>query len=137
MNAAPTATFPNKTGDVTIGWDDLDEDVVLAIIEKKMKEGYTFFVLKKPLFPFFKPKKVAMQSIDEARTAGKVVVPDAMVQKIVADLGDPDLNAAYSNGKVQVVSRTRPAHAESKGRAATAAEVVKTQTIAIQPLVGG
>jgi hypothetical protein len=42
---SPSITFPNMRGDVTISWTKENEDFIKQMIEKKMKEGYSFFVI--------------------------------------------------------------------------------------------
>lgn len=37
----PAITFLNMTGDITISWDRDNEAAILAMVEQKMKEGYS------------------------------------------------------------------------------------------------
>ncbi len=40
----------NRTGDVALSWDTEDDVEVLTYIQKKMNEGYVFFILEKGFF---------------------------------------------------------------------------------------
>jgi ribosomal protein L12E/L44/L45/RPP1/RPP2 len=133
----PSCTFLNSTGDITISWGKDQEAEMLALIEKKMQESFTFFILKPRLGGLLGNKKVEAQSIDQVRKAGSVVVPDALAKSVVMSLGDPDISSAVSAGQATVVSSEKKTTMETVRRAATAADVVKNQSIAVRPIAGG
>ena len=39
-------TFLNMTGDITIAWDDTNREQMLALVQEKMAQGYSFFILQ-------------------------------------------------------------------------------------------
>lgn len=121
----PSITFLNMTGDVTITWDATNEAAVLALIEEKMKAGYSFFILKKVAFGLFGSRKVPAKSMAEVARAGAVVVDDAGVE------------AALSAGKVRLADVPKAATLDTVSRARTAQEVVRHNTVAVRRVVGG
>lgn len=133
----PSITFLNMTGDITITWDAQNEAAILALVEKKMSEGYSFFILKPRVLGLLGHKKVEMTDIEEARKAGGVVVTDALAEKVLARLDDADLEATVANGKARVVGRNNVADVSTARRAKTPAEVVRHPAVAVRRVVGG
>ena len=133
----PTITFLNSTGDITISWEKDKEAEMLALIEKKMKERYTFFILKPRLGGILGNKKVAAESIEQVRKAGSVVIPDALAKAVLMNLGDTDVSQAVAAGNAGLVSTVKKVAMDSVGRAVSAAEVLKSQSVAIRPITGG
>lgn len=137
MTNAPSITFLNMSGDVTISWEKEDEAAILAMIEQKMKENYRFFVLKAPLFPFFPKHKVELTNIEQARKAGKIVVPDELVNNLAVKLGDTLIEATVSQGKARVISRSKVTKADTAHLASSAQEVLRSNSVAVRALSGG
>ncbi|HDR9103603.1 TPA: hypothetical protein QDB04_000323 [Burkholderia vietnamiensis] len=123
--AQPSITFLNMTGDVTITWDATNEAAVLALIEEKMKAGYSFFILKKVAFGLLGSRKVPAKSMAEVARAGAVVVDDAGVE------------AALSAGNVRLADVPKAATLDTVRRARSAHEVVRHNTVAVRRVVGG
>lgn len=46
MNNFYECTFLNGHGDITISWNDDDHNDMLNLIEKKINEGYVFFIIE-------------------------------------------------------------------------------------------
>ncbi len=113
----------NDTGDVEITWDSSNDDVMRELIDKKMKEGVRFFILK-PFPGGFLYRKTAMKTMDDLKE-NKVKV------------GDKDVEKLFEAGKVQVIRNTSGATLETQGIAKTAAEASKKRTVGIKPLQGG
>lgn len=129
--------FLNMTGDIQITWDEQNEDAILALVEKKMQEGYSFFILKPRALGLLGKKKVALESIEDARKAGSVVVPDALAEKVMAKLDDEDLEATVAAGKARVTSRSKVVDIDTARRAKTAQEAVSNPSVAVRRVVGG
>lgn len=66
-------TFLNMSGDVTITWDKDNESYVKAMVAAKLKEGYTFFILKNG---FIFNKKVKINDASDIQGPGKMLIPD-------------------------------------------------------------
>ncbi len=114
----------NATGDVAITWKDDDDVEVLSMIEDKMKEGYTFFILEDKFFKTMKRKKI----IRDANEIGKdrtVYLDDRRAEELV------------KNGKVEVVKLDKPNETLGGRRAKTKEEVASNKTAAFRPVAGG
>lgn len=113
----------NGTGDIEVTWDSTNDDVMRELIDKKMKEGVRFFILK-PFPGGFLYRKTAMKTMDDLKE-NKVKV------------GDKDVEKLFEAGKVQVIRNTSGATLETQGVAKTAAEAASKRTVGIKPLQGG
>jgi len=133
----PSITFLNETGDITISWDKDNEEAMLALIEQKRKERYTFFILKPRLGGLLGHKKVEAESIEQIRKAGKVVADDALAKSIIMNLGDDAINTAVAAGQAHVVPLAKERSYDTVGIATSAKEVLRHQTLATRPIVGG
>lgn len=135
----PAITWLNMTGDISLAWDKENEEPMLAMIEAKMKQGYSFFILKPRLLGLGSPKKVLAKSIKEIRKAGKVVADDSILDAAATlrpKLDDPDLEKAVTDGTAKLV-RAESKPKETLRRATSAKEVLRNQTVAVRPIVGG
>ncbi|MBY0561484.1 hypothetical protein [Hyphomicrobium sp.] len=117
-------TTPNAEGDTTIVWEAENDDAMLPIIEKKMKEGVTFFILEPRLEGRAMPAKVKVTAIDQVKDKRAVVIPDE------------DLAAFVSAGKGAAIP-TPDTKARAVRRAKSPREVVQNESIAARPIAGG
>lgn len=135
----PSITFLNMTGDVTIMWDAQHKEAILALVNEKMKQGYSFFILTpRKILPGNKKVELAKAKKKHLANAVGVVAPDEVVADILRKqkLDDPAVEAAVSAGQAKLVaapSNTR----DTQSRAKTADEVVQNQTVAVRRVVGG
>ena len=132
----PAITFLNATGDVTITWDEQNKEAVLALIEAKMKEGFSFFILKPRLFGLLGTKQVEAQSVTELQAAGSVVIRDADVA-LLARLGDPDVENLVSQGQAHLARATNVVDLDTVRRAKSAEDVAANQAVAVRRVTGG
>ena len=139
MNAnfeRPSITFLNRTGDITLTWDDQSKEAMLALIEKKMKEGFTFFIYKSS-FGGLRQKKVPVESIEQVRQAGSVTAPDVLAKKVMMDLGDDDVSAVVHEGKGSLAVLPKAGTHDVTVAAKSAQEVLQNNTLATRHFVGG
>lgn len=143
-NIQPAITFLNMTGDITISWDASNEAAMLAMVEEKMKQKFTFFILKPRFLAILGKKKVRANSIEEIAAAGAVVIDDDDFQRLEIkemmgrlNLHDKDVEAAVATGKAHLTKSDVPVDRAMVRRAATAEEVVRNQTVAVRRVVGG
>jgi hypothetical protein len=137
---SPAMTLLNSTGDVTITWEEKEEANIIALVEAKMKQGYSFFIMKPRPFGLPGHTKKRVANIEAVKAANHVVVPDDLVQEIVKkSLGDPDVEKAVQGGQASLVSadNRQRRNLDAVRRATSAKEVVKHQTVAIRPVVAG
>ena len=111
-------------GDVTIVWDESEDDKMEAIIRKKMDEGVTFFIVEPRMFGLLLPKKTALKKAREARKHRALA------------LKDPDFATFIEGGSGDVVKS--PGGTVNTVKVATSAkEAAKSQTVGVKPMKGG
>jgi hypothetical protein len=121
-------TMLNQSGDTTVTWEAANDDAMLAIIERKMAAGVSFFIA--PMTKAGKPdKRKKAQRIDnpeQARAARAVSIPDSDLAKFVSDgLGDV------------IKAPEQPLSRGTVRRARTAREAVENHTVGVQARRGG
>lgn len=157
----PCITFPNLMGDVTISWDAENEEYVKKMVEEKIKQGYSFFIVK-PRKLFGKPipmmAKTKVKKVEDLEGVNKVtlkteddslaldfVMPKAdertvgVKQKGLAidvDVKDDELNLGIKNGKLSIGSKPQ-GQAVSTKRSRDPEEIVKKQSVGVRPIAGG
>lgn len=130
-------TFLNFSGDVTITWTKESEKQVLALIEKKMKEGVSFFITKSGPFGLFS-RDVKASSVKEIKKAGNARLTDAQVRQMTQSIDDGDVAALVGTGHAQLSKPGASKGTSDAIRARTAQEVVQAkQSVAVRPLAGG
>jgi hypothetical protein len=133
----PSITFMNSTGDITISWEKDKESEILALVQAKIDEGYTFFLLKPRAGGLLGTKKVPAESVEEIRAAGSFVAPDALAKSVVMNLGDNAVSKVVENGSARVTSIGKNKSMESVGTSRNAQEVVRSNSVAVKQIVGG
>jgi Na+-translocating ferredoxin:NAD+ oxidoreductase RNF subunit RnfB len=138
-NIQPAITFLNLTGDVSVSWTPDNADAMLALIDAKMKQGFSFFIVKPRVLAILGSKKVRATSIEEIAAAGQVKVADADFKRMMGQmqLHDKELEGAVASGTAHLTKSETPVDRNTIRRATTAAEVAKSQTIAVRRIVGG
>lgn len=159
----PCITFPNLLGDITITWDEKNEAFVKAMVQKKMDDGYVFFVIKpRRIFgmdmPRVKTKVRKVSDLDNVDTV-RIKTDDLSVAKdfvvdlpaseartvkieqegmaVAFDARDDDLNIGLKDDKLKL-ARSNPRDEKiAVGRAKSADEVVKGQSVGTRRVVGG
>lgn len=134
----PAITFLNMSGDVTITWDKQNEADMLALIQKKMDEGYAFFLVKPRFFGLLGTKKTPLKSAKDAQGVGSVSAEDRLVGHAVSRICDAEVSSALQKQKARLVGSSQSSGPlETTRRAASAAEVLTRQAVAVRPVVGG
>lgn len=121
-------TMLNQSGDTTITWEPENDEAMMAVIEKKMAAGVSFFIV--PVTKAGKPDKrkkpVRVDNAEQARRARAVSIPDADLAKFVSDgLGD------VAKAPEQPLGRS------TVRRARTPREAVENHTVGVAPRRGG
>lgn len=133
----PSITFMNSTGDITISWEKDKEAEILALVQAKLDEGYTFFLLKPRAGGLLGTKKIPAKSIDQIRAAGRFVAPDALAKAVVMNLGDDAVSKAVQSGSAHVAHIGKDKSMESLGISRNAQEVVQSNSLAFRVVTGG
>lgn len=128
--AMRTLTMLDETGDTTITWEAAEDAAMMAIIERKMAAGVTFYII-----PQRKPGQ-------RGRVAGPKPLKnkaDALKHRALA-IKDADFSkfVLEGRGKAVVSSELEPIDkAEPAKRAKTAREVASSHSVGVRPRAGG
>lgn len=134
---APSITFLNLTGDVTITWDAHNAEKIKALVRDQMAKGVTFFTLRKVVIEAVKVKrKIGAKGID---TIDNLVIDDAQFDRLVAGVDDKELAKLLISKDAKLAKRTGKSREFVAGqRAKDADEVLKArQAVAVRPVLGG
>lgn len=112
-------TMLNEAGDTTLVWTEDRDDEMEALIQKKMDQGCSFFLIE-PRFGTRAPLKYA----SDANKHRMLAIPDS------------DFATFVGEGKIEAVS-TPAAPIKTKGRAKSAKEAAKGETVGVKPRKGG
>lgn len=121
-------TLLDKSGDTTLIWDETSDDAVLPVIEKKLSEGVTFFMLEPVAGGLAPPKRTALTDIAQVR------------EKRALAMADKDFAALVGLGDVTVVKtegEKAPARRPRARISKDAKEIATGQSVATQRPRGG
>ena len=116
-----TMVLLDETGDTTITWDDDTNPLMKELIEKKLAEGYSFFIIKPTFIPFIK-RTVKVKSAHE--------IKNSMVIK------DAELARLFNEGKVEMAKQAAQS-LETTKRSKDPDEIANSATVAVKPMRGG
>lgn len=118
-----TLSFLTGDGDTTYGWTAADDAWVIPMIQKKMDEGYVFWIVRhNPL------REARLRTAAEAADSRSVIIKDA------------DARQLFEQGRIGIVSqpvRDRQDQTTRERRAVTAEEAASSDTVAHRPARGG
>ena len=117
-----TMQLLNTRGDITIGWTEDQADMMIGIIEQKMKEGYTFFILED------NDRQVRLRTSDELKKTNSVIIGDKEAELLIKD---------GKIGLVEIINDQPEEDIKTTTRAKTAKEVATGNTVRVSPKAGG
>lgn len=127
-------TLMNATGDFTLEWDESKAGAMERWIQKKMDEGFSFFVVERKLLGLVKSKK-AINKISDLKDRS-VKISDDDMQRLAGD--DGELFKILSEGTVDAVQNPdKGGSINTVRRARTPKEVAQNHTVAVRPIAGG
>ena len=109
-------------GDVTIGWTDDQAEVMTALIQKKMDEGYSFFILDT------EQREIRLRDIKDLERTKSVIIGDKEAESLILQ---------GKIGIVEVVGLVEDEDIPTTTRAKTAAIAAKSNTVQVPPKRGG
>lgn len=130
-------TFLNRSGDITITWDDRNADAIKDMVRRKMEQGYTFFTMRKVVIDAIQIKrKVGKKGVDNLTN---LVIDDELFEKMVQEMDDRDLAESLKSGTGKLAKRRGSSkELDTIKRAKDADEVIEArQALAVRPIVGG
>ena len=113
----------NECGDVTITWSEEHEEHMRELIEKKLKQGYSFFLIEPLVFGLIK-QEVKVTNIDQIKRGTKLVLRDDDAIKL--------FEAGYIN-----IEKHEKRKLSAKQRLDKVEEILKENTVAIRPIASG
>lgn len=118
-----TLSFLSGAGDSTYGWEAKDDSWVVPMIQKKMDEGYTFWIVKKnPV------REARLRTAEEAKDTRHIIIKDA------------DARILFEQGRIGIVTNTVAGRSDElvqERRARTAEEAASHDTVAHRQARGG
>lgn len=78
-------TILNLSGDSTLTWSPANDAVMRDMIERKMKEGFAFFILRKRLKGLLPARREAVTDIEKAMASRELVMADEDFARIVGE----------------------------------------------------
>lgn len=117
-------TMLNEMGDVTLVWEEQNDAAMEALIQKRMNEGITFFIITPRLGGLVAPDRTKLENAAEAMKHRALSIPDEEVQKFV------------SGGLAEVIS-TPIASVKGSRRSKSAKEVSKSESVGVRQRRGG
>lgn len=116
--AGRSITWLNETGDVTLTWEKDRDGVMKKIIQQKMDEGYSFFIVKGNLVTSSYQKVTDVAQIKKR----SITMTDKEAEQLVG-------GTSFAQSTVSQI--------ETTSRATKPSEVVKNNTVATRPIRGG
>lgn len=143
-------TFLDGSGDVTISWTDDNKAEVLALIRRKMDQGYSFFIIERTMLGLKKTKK-QIDSVDPLQKKTSVILNDEegadFLQEMLVgqslkgampeELDDPLVAELLKVKKIIVDSQQQLKSAALTKREKKPEVIAQSNTVAIRPIVGG
>ena len=118
-------TMLNESGDQTIVWDEASDAQMEEIIRKKMDAGIVFFIIEPRFFGLLPSKKTELKDATEAKKHRALAIRDQDLAKFVSDAPGADM-VKTPDGSVKTVRKSKDA-----------AEVAKSESVAVKPMKGG
>ena len=118
-------TLLNETGDVTLSWNKDQDERMRAMIEAKLKKGYTFFVIKR--FCGFKIHQRKLKALADLKPSEREVV-----------LKDEDIALALEDNSEGIFIDKAPEGDMSDAELVKEVDkIVKEDTLAVRPIAAG
>lgn len=133
---APSITWLNWSGDVTITWDENSRESIEHLVEQKMAEGYSFFILKPRMLSFLGDKRIKVKGLGDLKQAKGLVLTDEQVRNLAESVGDPEVAQVLAKSQATLVKAPEGTQ-QTVRRATTVREITQHQTIAVRPIAGG
>jgi hypothetical protein len=124
MSETRATTLLNEQGDITIVWEKADDETMQEVIEKKMAEGVSFFIIEPRMGGLQAPRKTELANAADAMRQRALTVKDEDFAKFV---GLGTVNVVKSSDKpVRTVRKTK-----------SAKEAASSETVGVRPMKGG
>jgi hypothetical protein len=119
-----TQVFSAGDGDVTLAWTEDQAAMMTEIIQRKINEGFSFFIIADD------GRAVRLRHIDDIKGRNAVVIGDKEAEQLIRQgkIGIVDVSAMIEDDGAPVVTT---------GRAKSARQAATSRTVATAPKSGG
>ncbi|MCS4088702.1 hypothetical protein [Rhizobium sp. BK176] len=124
IEAIRAFTLLNNSGDSTITWEKDNDEVMRALIEKKMSEGMAFFIIHPKALGFIPRPKSRISDVEEIMKRRSVAVKDEDFAEIIAA------------GMAGVTERPE-IDTERAEQSYDPARIARSQSVGVMPMRGG
>ena len=116
-------TFLNCLGDVTITWNENEDEMMKKHVQKMLDEGHIFFIIKRSCLIF--KNKVVVENVSDI-TDKSLIIKDEKLASILLDVKSGKTVKQESEDKYDVVKASTEAE-----------EIVKSEVVCMRPAKGG
>ena len=121
--------FLGEQGDILIVWTESEDEAQLAAVQKKLDEGFAFFIVESRAFGLLSPKKTQLTNVENQK--------ELVLKTRTLELKDVDFDNLLAAGKVAITDSNDEKEIKTTGKAKTAKEVLEKNTVCVQPRKGG
>jgi hypothetical protein len=114
----------NESGDITLVWEEGQDDAMAAIIQKKMDEGCAFYIIEPRLGGLAAPARTRLKDFDDALRHRALSIPDEDFAQF----------AGMGNG---MVVKTPSAPVKKTRRSKDSKEIAKSESVGVKARKGG
>lgn len=99
-------TILNMSGHSTLTWSPKNDEVMRQLIERKLQEGWAFWIVKPRAGGLLPDKRVKVRTLEQAMQARSLSLDDADFAKLIMDGGvqlvsTPERAEGWTNDAVQ------------------------------------
>ncbi|WP_456717693.1 MULTISPECIES: hypothetical protein [unclassified Bradyrhizobium] len=120
-------TILNMSGDSTLTWSPKTDAVMRQIIERKLQEGWAFWILKPRLAGFLPDRKIKVRTLEQAMESRSL------------SMDDDDFIKLITEGGVQLVSTPERAEGwtDDAVQSKDPADIAVSNAIGVRNMSGG
>jgi len=125
--------FLNSHGDLNISWDNTDHEEMKKLIEKKIDEGYLFFVVEKKWFGLKKNKvELTKENLESKIDKQSILVKDEDLEVFIKKAKKANIKKEKSDNEYDVKSTLKKEDLKKK-------DIFKESTslVATKPAIAG
>lgn len=105
-----SVTLLNSTGDITLTWNNYEDEEIKKMIQSKIEEGYCFFIMepKVSFLKFLGEKKTTIKDVNEIKDR-KVIMKTTsnLDHKSISEsfkFGDKKAEDLFNNGVIGIIN---------------------------------
>lgn len=119
-------TLLNQTGDITISWDDHQDEKMRELIKRKLDKGYAFFIVKPRFLGIMKSKKTLKSIKELSDSAREISLRDEDAKELICDRESILIGSTPKDEEIEMEKSTKDVDT-----------IASSNTIAIRPIAAG